>query len=229
MNIKLFTDGACSGNPGRGGWAAIAFNEAGDNIMHQGGGFRLTTNNRMEILAVAMGLRLLHGQTRGKETDIKVTVFSDSQLVVSTMNSGWAKKNNQDLWKQLDESVALFGKVEFVKVKGHAGNKGNVLADETAVAWSQPERATEVDAYYEKIAGNARIAMTGEPVVREVRLLGVDTPDDRKIKVLLSNGNTVTITGLDGGFAQCGGDNTDMRVTVDIAWRYVKFLNGKAL
>ena len=227
--FEMYTDGACSGNPGRGGWSAIAFNEDGDNIMQQSGGYRLTTNNRMEILAVAEGLKRLREQCR--DTDIKVTVYSDSQLVVNTMTLGWSRKTNSDLWKQLDESLELYndGVITFVKVKGHSSNPKNNLADQVAVAASQPINAVQVDSYYEKIAKEADISLEGEPIIKEVRLIGFDTPDKREVKVNLSNGTTVSILPLYGGFQQTGCTQAESAITVDIANRFCGWLNGKKL
>ena len=227
--FEIYTDGACSGNPGRGGWSAIAFNEDGDNIMQQSGGYRLTTNNRMEILAVAEGLRRLREQCR--DTDIKVTVYSDSQLVVNTMTLGWSRKTNSDLWKQLDESLELYngGVITFIKVKGHSTNPKNDLADQVAVAASQPINAVQVDSYYEGIAKGAGICQEGEPVIKEVRLVGFDTPDKREVKINLSNGTTVSILPLYGGFQQTGCTQAEAAVTVDIANRFCGWLNGKKL
>ena len=228
-SYNIYTDGACSGNPGRGGWSAIAFNEDGDNIMQQSGGYRLTTNNRMEILAVAEGLKKLREQCR--DTDIKVTVYSDSQLVVNTMTLGWSRKTNNDLWKKLDESLELYndGVITFVKVKGHTNNPKNKLADQVAVAASQPINAVQVDSYYENIAKGACVCQEGEPFIKEVRLVGFDTPDKREVKVNLSNGTTVSILPLYGGFQQTECTQAESAVTVDIANRYNGWLNGGSL
>lgn len=242
-HYSLYTDGACSGNPGRGGWGAVAFNEERDNIMQHSGGYRLTTNNRMEILAVANGLKDLADAIRileSKETDIKVTVYSDSQLVVNTMNMGWSKKTNSDLWKKLDESVEymkaikeLSFTVEFVKVKGHADNPRNNLVDSIAVAASQPINANQVDTYYEAISKEANLFTElkpeGEPVIKEITLVGCDTSDKREVKVKLSNGTIVSILPLYGWFQQTGCTRAESHITLSVAWKFNKWLNGKAL
>ena len=239
-HIELYTDGACSGNPGPGGWAAIAFNEDGDNIMQHGGGFRKTTNNRMEMYAVAQGLADLHDGI-GRDTDVKVTVFSDSQLVVNTMTQGWSKKTNRDLWEKIDAAVSLFGKVEFVKVKGHANNTRNNLADEVAVVHSSSELATGIDAIYEDICKeNDTVTGTSfsntlfpvessEPVIDEIRLKNVERKDERFIEVYLSNDTVVKITPLYEGFEQTECTRSEAAVTVDVAMRFNKWLHGGRL
>lgn len=240
---SLYTDGACSGNPGRGGWGAVAFNQEGDNVMQHSGGYRLTTNNRMEILAVARGLRDLAeaiGSLESKETDIKVTVYSDSQLVVNTVNLGWSKNTNSDLWKELDETIDYMKAspkqsftVEFVKVKGHSDNPRNNLVDSIAVAASQPINATQVDTYYESIARAASLfddnESQKEPFIKEITLRGCDTADKREVRVTLSNGTVVSILPLYGGFQQTGCTQAESAVTVNIANRFCGWLNGKKL
>ena len=100
--ITIYTDGACSGNPGKGGWAAILLYKGHRKDLSKG--YRLTTNNRMELMAVIEALKSI------KNKDIPVVVYSDSQYVVDSINKGyiynWMKKNfknvkNADLWKEL--------------------------------------------------------------------------------------------------------------------------------
>ncbi len=137
-HVTIHTDGSCLGNPGPGGYAAIL--EFRGQEKELSGGFRRTTNNRMEILAVIAGLETL-------SEPCSVTVFSDSRYVVDAVEKGWAnrwKANgwmrnkrepavNPDLWDRL---LALLGKhsVELKWVRGHAGNAGNTRADRLAVA-----------------------------------------------------------------------------------------------
>lgn len=141
--VTIYTDGACSGNPGPGGWAALLI--YGEHIKEISGGEKNTTNNRMEIMAVIQALKALKEPCAAK-------VHSDSAYVVNCFKQGWHKnwvkngwknsKNqpveNQDLWKEL---LALMEKhqVEFIKVKGHADNKYNNRCDELAVA-ATPKR-----------------------------------------------------------------------------------------
>ena len=234
-HFELYTDGACSGNPGRGGFSAIIFDED-RRVCDVTGGYRLTTNNRMEILAVAKGLRKLHAITNrsSRDTDIKVTVYSDSQLVVNTMTQGWARKTNSDLWRELDDALSLFDGVivNFVKVKGHSTNPKNNLADQMAVAASQPVNAVQVDEYYEHIATEARILpleTEAEPVVTDIKLENVHQTTGRKVRVSLSNGNEVVILPLLGGFEQTGCTQAEAFITIDIAHRFTEWLNGKEL
>lgn len=231
INVTIYTDGACSGNPGKGG---LGFVILVDGIVQKKGakGFRKTTNNRMEILAVTEALRALKDVDvlKGtRDTDIKVTVCSDSQLVVNTMNQGWARKTNNDLWKELD--TVLKGDVTFVKVKGHASDKWNEEAD--ALAVGAYENPMEIDKVYEGISplkGEVEDLFSAqEPEIVNIRLLNVNTADSRKIEVELSNGAVVSITGLYGGFEQYNCTKREAAVTVDIARKYNKWLNGGKL
>ena len=122
-NIKLYTDGACSGNPGPGGWAAIIIN--GDYIHKISGSDKSTTNNRMEIIAVIEGLKMI-------SEDSKVEVITDSAYVVNTMTKGWKRNKNQDLWNELDTLISKRD-VKFTWVKGHASNQYNNECDKMAV------------------------------------------------------------------------------------------------
>lgn len=139
--IIIHTDGACSGNPGPGGYGAVM--QYGKHRNELSGGFRRTTNNRMELLAVIEGLQLLN-------RPCEVTVFSDSKYIVDAVNKGWAerwqangwKRNkrekalNPDLWAKLLKLLDTHD-VSLQWVKGHAGNPGNERADALAVAASQ--------------------------------------------------------------------------------------------
>ena len=150
--IQIHTDGACSGNPGPGGFGAVL--QFGEHRNELSGGFRKTTNNRMELLAVIEGLRAL-------KEPCEVAVFTDSKYIVDAVNKGWARRwqangwrrnprekaLNPDLWAQL---LALLDThaVTLRWVKGHAGNPGNERADALAVAASQ-SRNLAVDEAYE--------------------------------------------------------------------------------
>lgn len=132
--ITLFTDGAASGNPGPGGYGAVL--KCGDYEKELSGGFRLTTNNRMELTAVIEGLKAI----KWKNAD--VTVVSDSTYVVKAINEGWLEKwkrtgfkkaKNPDLWLKFIE-VAAGHNLTFNWVKGHAGHPYNERCDALAVA-----------------------------------------------------------------------------------------------
>lgn len=159
-NISIYTDGACSGNPGKGGCAWLAFDDKGNELVRGNKGVRHTTNNRMEIAAANNALEQLFGHFNHygcKDTDIKVTVYSDSQLLVNTMSNGWAKKTNNDLWRRLDDAIfdltSGYGiKVTFSKVKGHSDDKYNNEVDRMAVeAYNAPADKLYKDAIYENI------------------------------------------------------------------------------
>jgi ribonuclease HI len=132
--IKIYTDGAAQGNPGPGGYGVIM--RYGNYEKELSEGFRLTTNNRMELLAVIKGLETI------KKEGIPVTIYSDSQYVVKAVEEGWLwnweKKNfkdkaNVDLWKRF---IPLYKKYKpkFIWVRGHAGHVENERCDRLAVA-----------------------------------------------------------------------------------------------
>ena len=131
--ITIYTDGAAKGNPGPGGYGAVLkFNQHRKELSE---GFRLTTNNRMELLAVIRALQEL------KLTGIPVTIYSDSKYVVDAVEKGWLwgwqikgfkDKKNPDLWLRYIP-LHLKYKPKFVWVKGHAGNIENERCDQLAV------------------------------------------------------------------------------------------------
>ncbi|MEW6469059.1 MAG: ribonuclease HI [Bacteroidota bacterium] len=134
--ITIFTDGAARGNPGPGGYGVVML--SGNHRKEISEGFRLTTNNRMELLSVIVALEAL------KKPGSRVTIYSDSKYVVDSVEKGWllgwekknfAKKANADLWQRF---LRIFRKhhVKFVWVKGHAENRENNRCDELAVAAS---------------------------------------------------------------------------------------------
>jgi len=141
--VYLYTDGACSGNPGPGGWAAILKHPESGKVKKLAGGERRTTNNRMELLAVIEGLRAINSARRRR-----VRVVSDSEYVVRGMTQwihGWRANNwrrgkksgppvkNDDLWRTLD-ALAQAHDVTYEHVRGHAGHPENEECDRMAVA-----------------------------------------------------------------------------------------------
>lgn len=145
--LKVYCDGACSGNPGIGGWAFVipklsGFEES-DYVLN-------TTNNRMELTAVIEALNCVAKNC----SDSHVEIITDSQYVVNTMTLGWQRKKNTDLWRELDELVDLFDVVKWTWVKGHADNKYNQRCDELAVeAYKTYEKAKwekEAEKLYEE-------------------------------------------------------------------------------
>ena len=134
--VTIYTDGACSGNPGPGGWCAILEYQGREKMIS--GGEESTTNNRMELMAVIVALEALN-----RPCDVEV--HSDSQYVVNAFNKhwidGWKKRGwktankqpvkNRDLWERLLTAKSKH-KVEFIWVKGHAGHELNERCDELA-------------------------------------------------------------------------------------------------
>jgi ribonuclease HI len=137
-SVHLFTDGACSGNPGPGGWAFILRHVGSENEMEKAGAERETTNNRMELTAVIRGLEALKRRCR-------VELFTDSEYVGKGLTEwmpkwkakGWRRGNqpvkNLDLWQRLDELIAQH-EVRFTHVRGHSGHVENERCDQLAVA-----------------------------------------------------------------------------------------------
>ena len=131
--VSIYTDGACRGNPGRGGWGAILV--YGKYEKELSGGERETTNNRMELSAAIEGLSALR-------EPCSVTLYSDSKYLISAFEEGWVytwekenwrggKVKNPDLWQKL-LSLVEYHKVNFVWVKGHAGHSYNERCDKLA-------------------------------------------------------------------------------------------------
>jgi ribonuclease HI len=140
--VTLYTDGACSGNPGPGGWAYILVHPASGKTVERSGGERVTTNNRMELQAVVEGLQALKRPTH-------VTLCTDSVYVGKGLsewmpkwkaagwrrreNNSWKEVKNVDLWQQLDGLIGEH-QVKYVRVAGHSGHPENDRCDELAVA-----------------------------------------------------------------------------------------------
>lgn len=145
--ITIYTDGASSGNPGPGGYGVVLI--SGKHRLEKSGGFRLTTNNRMELLAVIVGLEAL------KKDGSNVVVYTDSTYVADSVNKGWVfqwesktfkKKKNPDLWERFLR-VYRRHNVRFVWVKGHADNTENEVCDKLAVEASSRKSLPEDTGY----------------------------------------------------------------------------------
>ena len=135
--IIIYTDGACTGNPGKGGYGAVIID--GDRREELSGGYKLTTNNRMEMMGAIAALESL-------KSNSKVKLHSDSKYIVDAVNKGWAKKwqangwrrnkkemaKNPDLWQELLD-LSKIHDVDFIWVKGHAGIAENERCDQLAV------------------------------------------------------------------------------------------------
>jgi len=147
--IELYTDGASSGNPGPGGYGVIL--RSGPHYKELSEGFRKTTNNRMELLAVIKGLEAI------KKPGQEVVVYSDSKYVIDAVEKGWvhgwakkgfAGKKNPDLWMRFLNIYRLH-KVRFVWVKGHAGHPENERCDKLAVQASLNSSLWKTDSVFE--------------------------------------------------------------------------------
>ncbi len=132
--VEIYTDGACRGNPGPGGWGAILV--YGDKEKELSGGEKETTNNRMELLAAIEGLKALKEPCRITLTsDSKYLVDGVTQWLEGWKSRGYAKVKNPDLWKALDALLQIH-KVEFVWVRGHMGHPYNERCDKLATAFA---------------------------------------------------------------------------------------------
>lgn len=151
--ITMYTDGAASGNPGPGGYGVVL--KAGNHRKELSRGFKLTTNNRMELLAVIAGLEAL------KADNCEVTIYTDSKYVAEAVERGWLfewekkdfkKKKNPDLWKRF---LKVFRKhrVKFIWIKGHDNISENELCDRMAVMAYKKGRLY-TDKWYEQEGNN---------------------------------------------------------------------------
>tara|TARA_B100001123_G_C15003405_1_gene904471 strand:+ start:424 stop:870 length:447 start_codon:yes stop_codon:yes gene_type:complete len=142
MNIKIYTDGACIGNPGPGGWAAIILKEGKQKDIF--GGEKLTTNNRMEMTAAIRALEYCISQEGSQPSLIQITMYTDSIYLkdgITKWINVWEKNNwktsdkknvkNVDLWKKLKELVK-FHQIEWRWVKAHSEDKMNEMVDQLA-------------------------------------------------------------------------------------------------
>lgn len=139
--VEMYTDGACSGNPGPGGWGTILRCKGAEKELS--GGEAQTTNNQMELTAVIKGLQAL-------KRPCNVTLYSDSKYVCDALTKGWAKKWQKNSWKKSDGKTALniplweellslceIHKINIIWVKGHAGHPENERCDEMAIKESR--------------------------------------------------------------------------------------------
>jgi len=147
--IEIYTDGAASGNPGPGGYGVIL--RSGSHYKELSGGFRMTTNNRMELLAVIEGLQTI------KKPGAQVTIYSDSKYVVDSVEKkwvfGWVKKGfkdkkNKDLWIRY-LAVHKLHDIKFIWIKGHNDHPENERCDVLAVAASKDKAAQQIDVEFE--------------------------------------------------------------------------------
>ena len=147
MKIEIFTDGSSKGNPGPGGFGIVM--RYGDKTKEYSEGFRRTTNNRMELLAVIKGLEKL------KRYDIPVIVYSDSKYVIDSIEKGWVfnwvktgfrGKKNEDLWRRYLDLHSKFD-IEYSWVKGHAGHPENERCDVLATSATY----NNIDTVYESL------------------------------------------------------------------------------
>ena len=235
--IDIYTDGACSGNPGPGGCAFIIVNN--DSTYSNSKGYKKTTNNRMEMRAVIMALEyVLEDQKMcSNGLELEVTIHSDSQLIVNAFNKGWSKSSNKDLWDTIGILIAdlktFNTKVTFEKVAGHAGDKWNEEVDKLAVEASKNDAFTEDTGYEKKeesiFSQNIQIEAPAEPEIVSIKFINCNTKDDRKIRVSLSNGTEVEIESLYGGFQQYNCTKKEAYITLHIAKRFCNWLKGGSL
>jgi ribonuclease HI len=156
-HVTIYTDGACLGNPGPGGYGAILLYQS--HRKELSGGYRKTTNNRMEIMAAIVGLEAL-------KEKCQVTLYSDSEYLVKAISRGWAqrwraqgwkrskreKALNSDLWEKLLQ-LCEYHQVQFSWVKGHAGTLENIHCDELAMQAAQRTNLPADEGYIKEHQG----------------------------------------------------------------------------
>ena len=152
LKIEIYTDGACSGNPGRGGYGIVMKVPEKNYEKRYAQGFRLTTNNRMELLAVIVALEKL------KSTENDINIYTDSKYVVDAIQKKWLQswvkigfknKKNPDLWKRMIPLLKEH-QITFHWIKGHAGHLENEICDQLAVKAAQTEPLL-IDEYFENL------------------------------------------------------------------------------
>lgn len=195
-HYEIYTDGACSGNPGPGGIGYVIITPDGRRL-NGAASYRRTTNNRMEILAVVVALDSVYGLPVAP-----VVVHTDSQLVYGSMMQGWKRKANLDLWAKLDAAkmrLTMRGvTVTFDKVKGHADDSLNNEADRLATMASTAMAANElrVDEGYEALpasepdlfSGSTVKAPVTEPEPEDFDFPEPDTSLDEALLTVAANG-----------------------------------------
>lgn len=232
--ISIYTDGACSGNPGPGGCAFVAVGSTGSSYARKYG-YKHTTNNRMELRAVIWALKYAVECHDIVNEDIEVEILSDSQLVVNTVNLGWAKKSNVDLWELLEGELAGLKAegvpVSFSKIAGHSGDKWNEEADRLAVEACSMQPKFNDQGYHpkESIVVCDPVKTPETPKIVHLFLKHDDEPAKRTVEVTLSNGTVVKITGYNGGFVQSCCTQEEAKLTLNIAWTFNDWLNGASL
>jgi ribonuclease HI len=209
--ILVYADGSCEGNPGPGGWGVVIVGPR--EPMEFSGSDPQTTNNRMEITAAIEALRHL-------KPGAHVTLRSDSQYLVNTMNLGWRRGKNQDLWKQLDAEVAKRD-VRFEWVQGHAGDPLNETADrlarEAANAAARARRGA-VRAT-EPAAGAAGAALAAVPAL-EIAEVADDAAAVAELRTLLGAGEEIArCAGCGGVFVAAGGARYCSRAACQLSAR----------
>lgn len=135
MEVKIFTDGSSLGNPGPGGYCGIVRYNGRKEIVK--GGESHTTNNRMEMRGIIESLAFVHESYPEAK---KCHVYSDSSLIISTINEGWKRKKNLDLWAALDAQIVKFEDISWNWIRGHNGHPENTEADFFAVAEAKKQK-----------------------------------------------------------------------------------------
>ena len=173
-HLRIYTDGACLGNPGPGGWGAVILDADQKRVLH--GNEPQTTNNRMEIYAVIRGLQDV-------PKNLPVTIYSDSTYVINTMTKGWKRNKNNDLWDILDSEVNE-RMVSWKWVKGHAGDPLNEEADRLAhgEATGTLAKGKSMESSKKKDAALTHIDNTGSAQMVDVG----DKPETKRIAVAKS-------------------------------------------
>lgn len=135
--IEIYTDGSCLKNPGPGAYAVLILHNDKEKVLK--GREQNTTNNRMEMMAIIKALEFVNENKITQE----INLYSDSRLIVQTLNLGWKRKANLDLWQMLDKELQSVKDIKFNWVKGHADNKYNNKVDEIAQTEARKVKPTK--------------------------------------------------------------------------------------
>jgi len=157
--IVIYTDGSCLNNPGRGGYGVI-IKRLNDEIVLSGGEPN-TTNNRMEMKAILEAVKWCNENVH----DESVSLYSDSSYVLNSIQEGWKRKANVDIWAEIDKALAEMNKrgitIKWNWVKGHAGNELNERVDRIAVKESENQPFVDVKPSFETIGAAAKTGLSG--------------------------------------------------------------------
>lgn len=217
-SIIIYTDGSSLGNPGPGGFGAVIVFLGKDHVVELGGGIRGTTNNRMELTAIAQSLGYL--QQNGVSSDTPITIYTDSSYAINGITKwihGWQKKKwvtmnktpvlNVDLWQEIAGLIKHFSKLSFTHVRGHAGVWGNERCDYIATEFA---------------SGKSPRLFHGGLATYDSRIIPLGSPAHKKYPAYTTEG-TIPVSKTTKSSSKSGKKKTGSGK----AYSYVALVNGK--